>query len=144
VRRGGTHSLLAFGFWLWCAFIAVGAGFIGAVLNCEGGEGCKSGSPSWLQPWTWGNFYVYPEVTIIAFVALVPATAFVVFVITRRPVLAVVAFVVSNILISYAFFAGLTPEGRALFWFGPLVGIAAIYLMSRSRDRFANHFAKPS
>ena len=41
-----TSSLLALGFWLWSAFIAIGAGFLGTVLNCEGGEGCSDG---WLR-----------------------------------------------------------------------------------------------
>ena len=142
VRRD-TQSLLAFGFLLWCAFVAVGAGFIGTALNCEAGEGCKPGSPSWLAPWTWGDFYVYPEATIVAFVALVPASAFVAFIVTRRQLPAVVAFALSVTLTSYPYFAGLTAEGRTIFWFGPLLGLAAI-VMSTSRDRLASPPAKPS
>jgi hypothetical protein len=127
----GRH-VFAFGFWLWCAFIAVSAGFLGTLLNCESGEGgCNAGFPSWFQPWTWGDYYVYPEATIVALIALVPATAFVALVVGRRQSPAAAAFVLSLVLLSYAFFGGLTSEGRSLFFFGPLLGLAALGLTKR-------------
>lgn len=144
VRR--VTRVLAFGFWLWCAFIAFGAGFLGTLLNCEGGNGCKAGSPSWLQPWTWGEHYVYPEAWIIAVIALIPASAFVAFVVAHRQWPGVLALVLSTLLISYAYFGGLTSDGRSVFWFGPLLGLAALGIMSASpgRERFAHRNAKLS
>jgi hypothetical protein len=121
-----ARSVLALGYWLWALGIAGGAGFLGTALNCEGGEGCRPGSGSWLEPWTWGDHYVYPEAAIAAVVALVPTTVFVAFVIVGRWGPAAVAFVASLVLLSYAFFGGLTPEGQALFSFGPLLGVAAV------------------
>jgi hypothetical protein len=53
--------ILAVGYGVWSAFIALGAGSLGVRLNCEGGEGCSTGFPSWFQPWTWGEYSVYPE-----------------------------------------------------------------------------------
>jgi hypothetical protein len=130
-----ARSVLALGFWFWAAGIAGGAGFLGAGLNCEGGEGCVSGSASWLEPWTWGDHYVYPEAAIAALVALVPAGAFVALVILVRWWPAVVAFAASLALLSYAFFGGLTREGRAIFSFGPFLGVAALGVTYRARVR---------
>jgi hypothetical protein len=122
---------------LWSLLIAIGAGFIGAGLNCEGGEGCSDGFPSWLRPWAWGGYYVYPEATIVGLVALIPASAFVAFVVVGRQMLAAFALVLSLALLSYPFFAGLTAEGRRIFWFGPLLGFAALRVMYGSRRRAA-------
>jgi hypothetical protein len=126
--------------------IAVGAGFIGAALNCEGGEGCRGGFPSWLEPWTRGEYYVYPEASIVAVIALIPASAFVALVVAHRRWLALAALAVSTLLLSFAFFGGLTHEGRTVFWFGPLLGLAAVGIISAShgRERFANRLVKPS
>jgi hypothetical protein len=41
--------VFALGFWLWAAFVAGVAGFLGSALNCEGGNGCTEGDPSWLR-----------------------------------------------------------------------------------------------
>lgn len=125
-------KLLAVGFWLWAAFITAGAGFIGAVLNCEYGD-CEGGFPAWSEPWTWGEYYVYPEVTFVAAAGLGFATVFVVLAFLGQRALAAVALVVSLVLLTYPFFAGLTASGRALFWFGPLLGIAAVPAIRRRR-----------
>ncbi len=136
--RVRSQSVLAVAFWLWAAFIAIGAGFIGSALNCESDEGCKPGSPSWLRPWTWGDFYVYPEAMIVGLAALVPGTAFVVFVVTDRRLPAAAALLPCLVLLGYPYFAGLTTSGRTTFGFGPLLGFAAIYVMRRSRSRLAD------
>jgi hypothetical protein len=117
-------------FWLWATFIAVGAGFLGASLNCEYGD-CEGGFPAWSEPWTWGDYYVYPEVTF-AFAGLAAATAFAVLVFLGRRVLGVLALAASLVLLTYPFFAGLTPEGRSLFWFGLVFGLAAVPATRRS------------
>jgi hypothetical protein len=122
-------------FWLWSAFVAVAAGYLGTMLNCESGEGCKAGSPSWLRPWSWGDYHVYPQATVAAVAALVTASVFVVLVAARRQWLAAAALVLSVALLSYAYFGGLTPEGRAYFWFGPFSGLAALVFMSPARGR---------
>ncbi|HEX6701645.1 MAG TPA: hypothetical protein VF101_13035 [Gaiellaceae bacterium] len=129
----GARSALALGYWLWAVGIAAGAGFLGTGLNCEGGEGCVSGPASWLEPWTWGEHYVYPDAGIAGLVALVPASGFLVFAILGRWWPAAVAFVASLPLLSYAFFGGLTREGRAILSFGPLLGVAALGVM-RSQE----------
>jgi hypothetical protein len=130
-----ARSVLALGFWLWAAGIAAGAGFLGTSLNCESGEGCLGDSASWLTPWTWGDHYVYPEAGIAAVIALAPAGAFVAFVILGRWWPAVVTFAASLVLLSYAFFGGLTRAGRVIFCFGPLLGAAALAVMRSSRVR---------
>ena len=137
MRAGNARSVLALGFWLWTVGIAGGAGFLGTALNCESGEGCKAGSQSWLEPWTWGDHYVYPEAAVTALVALVPASAFVAFVVFSRWWAALGSFAASLALISYAFFGGLTPAGRATFSFGPFFGVAALGILRSShfRDR---------
>ncbi len=96
------------------------------MLKCEGGEGCKPGVPSWFQPWSWRDYSVYPEATIPAAVALVAATLFVALVVTQRQWLAAAAFLSSVALLSYAYFGGLTFEGRVLLGFGPFLGLAAL------------------
>ncbi len=127
---------ISLGFWLWSAWIVVAAGFLGAVLNCEGFGECDSGSPSWLQPWTWGNYDVYPESLFIGLAGLAAASAFVVLVlVARRRVPAAASLLVSLVLLSYPYFAGLTTEGRATFWFGPLLGLAALYTMRTGLHR---------
>lgn len=110
---------------------------IGTALNCEGGEGCSSGFPSWFHPWTWGDYSVYPEATILALVALIPVSAFVAFVVTGRQIFAVFALVLSLGLLSYPFFAGLTAAGRWMYWVGALLGFAALGVMYGSRRRAA-------
>jgi hypothetical protein len=130
------RSVFALGFCLWAAFIAGAAGFLGSGLNCDDGNDCSGGDPSWLRPWTWGDHYVYPKAGIVALVALVPAAAFVVLVVRSRWRSALVSLCLSIVLLSYAFFAGLTTEGRALLCFGPLLGVAAVALTSgRARER---------
>lgn len=118
-------KLFAIGFLLWSAFIALAAGFVGAGLACEGGD-CRYGSPSWFEPWTWGEYSVYPEAGILAVIGLVPASAFVAFAITRRRWRGALALVTSLVLLSYTYFGGLTPEGRATFSFGPVLGVVAL------------------
>ena len=113
-------------FLLWYPAVVVGAGGLGAALNCEGGEGCFPGSPSWTRPWTWGDYSVFPEALLIGIVGLAPAIAFVVLVVSGRRLAAVVAFGLSLLFLSYPFFAGLTEAGRLPFAFGVLLGIAAI------------------
>ena len=113
-------------FLLWYLAVIVGAGGLGAALNCEGGEGCFPGSPSWTRPWTWGDYSVFPEALLIGVVGLIPAVAFVALVTSGRRLPAFVAFVLSLVFLSYPFFAGLTQAGRVLFAFGVLLGIAAI------------------
>jgi hypothetical protein len=130
------RSVFALGFWLWAAFIAGAAGFLGSGLNCEGGNGCTEGDPSWLRPWTWGDHYVYPRAGIAAIAGVVVASAFVALVLACRRWSAAVSLGVSVVLLSYAFFAGLTTEGRALLCFGPLVGVAAVaFTHGRVRER---------
>jgi len=144
---GHARHVLAFGYWLWSLFIAVGAGFLGALLNCESGEKwCKAGFPSWFEPWAWGDYYVYPEATIAAAVALAPTTLFVVLVVRQRQPSAAAAFVLSLLLLSYAYFGGLTSDGRALFSFGPFLGLAALGLMNPAggKQPFINRFIRPS
>lgn len=119
-----TAKLLAVGYWFWSATIGVIAGFFGAVLACE--YGCKSGSPSWLQPWTWGSYYVYPEATIMGALGLVVASAFVGFVFKGQRLAAAASFVIALALLSYPYFGGLTAAGRELFAFGPVLGFAAM------------------
>ena len=119
-------------YWLWSAFIVAGAGTIGSALNCEGGEDCRSGSPPRLQPWTWGDYSVFPEAAVVGLVGLVIASAFVYFTVRGQHRQAVAAFVISLVLLSYPFFAGLTEEGRVIFVFGPLLG--AIALVTRRRE----------
>jgi hypothetical protein len=127
---------LALGFCLWAALVAGLAGFLGSSLNCEEGNDCAGGEPSWLRPWTWGDHYVYPKAGIVGLVGLVPAVVFVVLVVGYRWRSAVVSPCLSIVLLSYAFFAGLTTEGRALFWFGPLLGVAAVAITpGRARER---------
>jgi hypothetical protein len=122
--------VLAVGYWLWAAFIAVGAGFLGAVLNCEYGD-CEGGFPPLAEPWVWGDYYVFPEVTFVAFAGLVPATAFVALVHFGRRWLAALTLTLSLVILVYPYFAGLTAEGGAVFWFGPLLGLAAVPLAGR-------------
>jgi hypothetical protein len=128
--------VFALGFWLWAAFVAGVAGFLGSGLNCEGGNGCSEGDPSWLRPWTWGDHYVYPKAGVVGLVGLIPASAFVALVILCRRRSAAVSLCLSIVLSSYAFFAGLTAEGRALLGFGPLLGVVAVAITQRrARER---------
>ena len=119
-------------YWLWSAFIVAGAGVIGSALNCEGGEGCRSGSPPRLQPWAWGDYSVFPEAAVIGLAGLVIASTFVYLILRGLDRQAIAALVISLVLLSYPFFAGLTEEGRELFVFGPLLGVIA--LVTRRRE----------
>ena len=49
----------AVGYLVWAALVAVVAGFIGAGLNCEGGDGCHPTAAPRFQPWTWGEYSVF-------------------------------------------------------------------------------------
>jgi hypothetical protein len=129
--RRAACRVSAVGFWLWAASIAGLAGFLGSGLNCEGGNGCVEGDPSWLRPWTWGDHYVYPKAGVAALIALAPASAFVVLVVLGRRWSAALSLAVSVVLLSYAFFAGLTTVGRALLSFGPLLGVVAVAITKR-------------
>jgi hypothetical protein len=134
--RRAACRVSAVGFWLWASCITGAAGFLGSALNCEGGNGCTEGDPSWLRPWTWGDHYVYPQAGITALIGLVPASAFVALVVRGRQWAAAASLCVSVVLLSYAFFAGLTTEGRALLWFGPVLGVVAVALTKRrTRER---------
>jgi hypothetical protein len=125
IRLQRSVLLLATAFWVWCAFITFGAGFLGALLNCEGG--CSaSGSVEWAKPWTLGGHDVFPEVFFIALAGLLCASVFAVGVVQRQFIPAVAAFVATATLLTYPFFAGLTSEGQRLYWFGPLIGVAAL------------------
>src|SRR5205085_10516655 len=101
-----------------------------------GGNGCSDGDPSWLRPWTWGDHDVYPQAGIAALAGLVFASAFVALVLACRRRSAALSLGLSLVLLSYAFFAGLTTEGRALLCFGPLLGVVAVALtQARARER---------
>jgi hypothetical protein len=91
--------------------------------------------PSWFQPWSWRDYSVYPEAKIAAVVALIPATLFVALVVTRRQWPAAAALLSSVVLSSYAYFGGLTFEGRVLFGWGPFLGLAALGLINLAHDR---------
>jgi hypothetical protein len=124
--------VLAVGYWAWTAFITFGAGFIGAGLNCDDASEC-SGDLRWTQPWTLSHQYVFPEVFLIALGGLAFATLFVVFVRRQHALYAAAAFAVSVLLLAYPFFGGLTSDGRRFFWFGPLVGAAALVVSLTER-----------
>jgi hypothetical protein len=135
LRRSGRW-VFALGFWLWAAFVAVVAGFLGSGLNCDEGNYCAGGDPSWLRPWTWGDHDVYPTAGIVGLVGLVSASVFVALVVLGRRWSAALSLALSIVLLSYAFFAGLTGEGRALLCFGPLLGAAAVAITNRrARER---------
>jgi hypothetical protein len=106
----------------------VAAGFLGSSLNCDDSD-CEGGSPSWLQPWTWGDHYFYPEAFFVGVAGLVAGSGFVFSVFRGRKLRAALFLAGSIALLSYPFFAGLTSEGRALFSFGPLLGFAALAFM---------------
>lgn len=127
--------LLAFAFLAWAALIAVAAGFVGAALNCEGGEGCRPGPPPWFQPWEWGEYYASPESAYVGLAGLAAASVFIFQVRRRRPLVAAGALLVSLVLLSYPFFAGLTESGRGLLVFGPAPGIAALAALARTAAR---------
>ena len=65
--------------------IALGAGYIGAALNCdENSEGCDvAGFPSVVEPWTWSDYDAFPEVFVIGLLGLAGAALLVVFVVRR-------------------------------------------------------------
>ncbi len=113
--------------------IALGAGYIGAALNCdENSEGCDvAGFPSVVEPWTWSDYDAFPEVFVIGLLGLAGAALLVVFVVRRNRGLAAVAFVSSAVLLSYPFFAGLTEEGRLNFVWGFALGLGAVLANTR-------------
>lgn len=119
--------LLAIGYWLWSAFIAVGAGFLGAMFNCGEGEICESGSAPALQPWTWGDYDTVPAVRYLAIAGLLAGTAFVLAVYRGRRALAVTTLLVSAVVLSYPLSAGLTTPARlVLLVVGALLGVGAV------------------
>ena len=122
-------KLLAVAYLVSCAFISVVAGFIGALLSCE--YDCARRSPLWLQPWTWGDSYVFPEATIMGVLGFLVASFFVAFIFDRYWWPAAGSLAISLILMSYPFFGGLTQEGRAKLAFGPLFALSA--LLARPR-----------
>jgi hypothetical protein len=124
-------KLLTWSFWLWSAALAFGGGVVGASLNCGEGDICRDGSPGWLEPWTWGDYSVYPEVSYVSAAGFAAASAFLVLTTRRRRMPATIAFFVSLVLLSYPYFAGLTESGRGLFVFGPLLGAGAVVAMHR-------------
>jgi hypothetical protein len=75
---------------------------------------------------------MFPETALIGFAGLFLASAFVYFVVVGQYRPAVVTFVLSLVLLSYPFFAGLTEKGRGIFIFGPLLGVIA--LVTRHRE----------
>jgi hypothetical protein len=136
-------ALLTLAYWIWAAFIAVGAGIFGAALNtCD--EGCRDDFPPLVEPWAWGEYDAFPEVTFIAFAGLVAVCAFALFMYQRRFVPASLALLCSFALLSYPFFAGLTDEGRATLAFGPALGVVALAaLVVRSlQDQFTARITK--
>jgi hypothetical protein len=106
-------KILATGYWLWSAFIAVAAGLIGSALNCEHGYSAD-GDPSWLRRWASGDHYVYPKAFWVGLAGVAFATGFVVLVFLGRRLLAALALVASLELLGYPIFAGTTPEERGL------------------------------
>lgn len=139
-------KVLAFGFWLWAALMAVGAGYFRSILNCEY-QSCEDGSPSWVEPWAWGDYYVYPEVSFVGLVGLVAASLFVVCLLKDRRPHAAIALLVSLILMTYPYFAGFeavgargldTIEARMVFSLGPLLGLGVIVLMRRGQRRLSS------
>jgi hypothetical protein len=91
--------------------VVVVAGVVGTSLNCDEAD-CRPGFPSWLEPWTWGDYSVYPEAFYAGLVGIVPAAAFPYLALAGRRGAAVIALVLSLALVSYAFFGGLTTNGR--------------------------------
>jgi hypothetical protein len=128
--------LSAVAYWFWAAFITIVVGGFGAALKtCE--EGCRDDFPPPLEPWRWGDYYAYPEVTFIAFAGLIVASAFAVFIFRRRPIPATLALLGSLALLSYPFFAGLTDLGRTTFTygFGSFLAVIALGLLLASSVR---------
>lgn len=129
-----TKGLLL-GFWVWSACVTL-VGGVGAGLSCEGGDNCRYGFPSWVQPWTWGDYYVYPEALYVALAGLAAACAFVAFVLANHRRLATATFLLSLLLLSYPYFAaGADVSGRAIVVFGalgligPFLGVMALAWM---------------
>lgn len=103
--------ILAFGFWLWSAFIALGAGFVGALFA-----------------------HASPATPYLGLGGWAAATAFVVLLLRDRRRTAAVALAASLALLSYPFFVGLTPSGRGNYAFGPVLALAALWNAARSRS----------
>lgn len=72
---------------------------------------------------------MFPEVALIGFGGLLAASAFVAAVFGDRRLLGVVALLVSLVLMSYPYTAGLAASGRAILWFGPILGVVALLRM---------------
>lgn len=124
-------KVLAWGFWLWSAVLTYVGGVVGASLNCEGGAGCRSGSPPWFEPWRWDQYSVFPEVSYVSVAGLAMASAFLYLSIRRRRLPAAIALLLTLVLLSYPYFAGLTESGRGLFVLGPFLGAATVIVMRR-------------
>lgn len=134
LESDSATKLLAGAFWLWSLLIVVVGGFFGAALNCESGIGCKTGFPSWLRPWTWGEYSVFPEVLYTAVPGLILASVFVVLVLFRRRLPAMGAFILTLGLLSYPFFGGFTNQGRVIVSFGALLGLATLARYRRGTE----------
>ncbi len=89
------------------------------------------GFPSWVEPWTWVDYYVFPETLWLGTAGLVLASVYLLLVFTGRRLLAFVALLTSLALLSYPFFGGLTTEGHPLFSFGPLLGVLGLVVGDR-------------
>jgi hypothetical protein len=121
-------------------FVAVAGGYFWSILNCEY-QSCEDGSPSWAEPWTWGDYYVHPAPLFIGLVALAAATLFVGLVFKSRRLLAALALGLTLLLLTYPYFSGFEArvpragldktEARVLFSIGPLLGVAALLTLRR-------------
>lgn len=76
---------------------------------------------------------MFPEVAFIAFAGLFAASAFVAAVFQGRRSLGAGALLVSLVLVTYPYTAGLTASGRAIYWFGPIFAFVALLGVPRTR-----------
>ena len=118
----------AIAYWLWSAVTALYLGLVTANTCDERAFGCgrhgydadsARAGPSWFEPWTLNEFYVFPEVIEVGLIGLVAASAFVVFVMLEWRLPGVLALVTSLVLLSYPYFAsvglGLVPGLLGVF-----------------------------
>jgi hypothetical protein len=125
-------GVLAPSFWAWSAFIAFGAGIVGAGMSCED-RGCSYDAVDWMKPWTLEMHDVVPVVSYLGLAGFALATASVAAVIGRSSVTAGATFAAAVWLLSYPFFVGLTNEGQRHLWFGPVLGAAAVVASRRTQ-----------
>lgn len=128
-----TARALVVAFWIWSVVVAV-AGVLGATVHCDSGA-CKLGSPSWLEPWTWREYDVTPEIVIPSLAAFMASTAAVLFVFRRVRHAAITAVVACLGLLAYPYFVGFPyhPDILDVLWIGGLFGVGAICLMPSGR-----------